>query len=84
MAMGRGICTVCQRFFERENAAQVKCKTCNDSDRAEYAKVRSYLERHDGATVTDVMRDTGVSLRTLDRFIEERQVHVVNNQLKSD
>lgn len=82
--MARGLCTVCQRFFEKQHAAQEKCQTCNDRDEADYRKVRDYLERHEGATVSDVMKDTGVSLKTLDRFIAERRVYIINNRLSSE
>lgn len=82
--MSRGICTVCQRFFEKEHVSQVKCKECSLSDEADYKKVRDYLELHEGATFSDVMNDTGVSMRSLNRFISERRVYIVNNRLKSD
>lgn len=82
--MSRGICTVCQRFFEKQHLSQVKCKDCNDKDEEAYAKVREYLERHEGATVSDVMKDTGVALKTLDRFIAERRVYIIDNRLKSE
>lgn len=82
--MSRGICTVCQRFFEKQHVSQVKCKECNDKDEMAYTKVRSYLEQHEGATVSDVMKDTGVALKTLDRFIAERRVYIIDNRLKSE
>lgn len=82
--MSRGICTVCERFFEKAHAAQTKCKECNDRDDADYRKVRDYLERHEGATMADVMKDTGVTLKTLDRFLAERRVYIVDNRMKSE
>ncbi len=82
--MGRGICTVCQRFFEKQHISQVKCTECNEKDDADYRKVRDYLEKHEGATVSDVMKDTGVALKTLDRFLTERRVYIIDNRLKSD
>lgn len=82
--MGRGICTVCQRFFDKQHAAQVKCKECDEKDEVLYAKIRDYLESHQGATVSEVMVNTGVPLKTLDRFINERRVYIMNNKLQSD
>lgn len=82
--MGRGICKVCQRFFEKEHDSQIKCKECNKNDKRDYKKVRKYLETHEGATVSDVMRDTGVSFKTLDRFINEERVYLVNNRIISE
>ncbi len=82
--MSRGICTVCQRFFEKQHVSQVKCKACDEKDETAYARVRDYLERHEGATVSDVMKDTGVPLKTLDRFIAERRVYIIDNRLKSE
>lgn len=84
MELGRGICKVCERFFEKTQKDQVKCLSCHERDEADYGKVRSYLERHEGATVADVMKDTGISLRTIDRFVVERRVYRVNNSLKSE
>lgn len=82
--MERGICTVCQRFFEKAHVSQVKCSECNEKDERDYAKVRAYLELHEGASVSDVMKDTGVLLKTLDRFINEHRVYIINNRLKSE
>jgi len=79
--MARGLCAVCQRFFEKEHAGQVKCRPCNDKDEVDYGKVRAYLELHEGASFADVMTDTGVSYRSLERFIEERRVYIVNNKM---
>lgn len=84
MKFGRGICTVCERFFEKRELLQTKCTDCLEKDESDYGKVRGYLERHEGATVSDVMMDTGVALRTIDRFVAERRVYIINNRLKSD
>lgn len=82
--MGRGICTVCERFFNKEHVSQVKCKECHQKDEDDYAKVRGYLELHEGATISDVMKDTGISMGSLNRFIGERRVYIVNNRLTSE
>lgn len=82
--MSRGICTVCERFFEKSHAGQTKCASCNEKDDADYRKVRDYLENHEGATLSEVMRATGVSLKTLDRFLVEHRVYAIENRLKSD
>lgn len=84
MEWGRGICKVCERFFEKVSSDQVKCQTCHDKDESDYRKIRDYLERHGGATVADVMKDIGISLRTIDRLIAERRVYIMNNRLKSE
>lgn len=84
MELGRGICTVCERFFEKGTLSQLKCEACNEKDESDYKVVRGYLERHEGATVSDVMKDTGVSLRSIDRFLAERRIYIINNRLKSE
>ncbi len=83
MSLGRGICKVCERFFDRLHVAQVKCKACEEKDEADYCRIRDYLERHNKAVVSDVIRDTGVSLRTVDRLVLERRVYLIDNHLKS-
>lgn len=64
-------CKACGGLLMEDDQKQGYCKACALSDRKDYHMVREYLEMHPNASVMDVVNDTRVPLRTVNRMIED-------------
>lgn len=78
--MAYNICKVCGKFFEKNG--QTLCEKCYEKDKREYDRVREFVERHSGATVLDVINSTGISMKTIMRYIEEGSLSYVEDKVK--
>ncbi|ABR47007.1 hypothetical protein Amet_0782 [Alkaliphilus metalliredigens QYMF] len=76
--MAYHICSVCGSFFEQNG--QKKCLKCLNKDEEQYEKVRSYISNHQGASVLEIASETGVSAKTILRFVDEGGFIVVSNE----
>jgi uncharacterized Zn finger protein (UPF0148 family) len=63
------ICKECGRFFEKDG--KKLCNSCYEKDMEVKKKVKDYVYIHKDVTAIDVIRETGVSIKTLFRYLEE-------------
>lgn len=64
-------CKSCGGLLMEDDQKGGYCKACSLSDRKDYHLVRTYLEVHPNASIMDVVNDTKVALRTVNRMIED-------------
>lgn len=74
--MSRKICELCGRFYEVNEKEHniVLCQECRAIEKENYTKVREYLYDHNGASAWEIANNTGVSLKSIERFIKEGRI----------
>lgn len=71
-------CKRCHRMFQRIGIENV-CPTCVPLDEADFRKIKEYLMEHQGASSTEVMQHTGVSLRQIKRYLKEERLEILGD-----
>jgi len=71
-------CARCHRLFEKV-AFEVVCPTCFVIEEEEFKRIKEYLTLHPGASSNDVMRYTGVTLKTIKRYLREDRLEIVGD-----
>lgn len=74
--MSRKICDLCGRFFNvNENEIRVVlCEECRVTEKENYDTVREYLYNHNGASAWEIANNTGVPLKSIERFIKDGSI----------
>lgn len=52
------------------------CDECYEKDKVEYKAVRDYVIQHKGCTVMEVSTITGISVKTIYRYINEGRIEI--------
>jgi hypothetical protein len=71
-------CQRCHRVFQRMDSENV-CPGCAPLDEMDFKRIKEYLEQHQGASSTEVMRETGVSLNQIRRYLKEDRLEIVGD-----
>ena len=69
-------CARCRRLFEIMGVEDV-CPVCTPLDQMEFQKIKDYLMEHQGASSSEVMQETGVSIRQIKRYLKEERLEIV-------
>ncbi len=72
--MAYDICGICGRFFEKDGHKY--CSPCRETDRKEYLLLREYVKYNPGVKVYEASNVTGLSVKTIMRFVQERRIHI--------
>ena len=72
-------CVKCSGVMVYQGIGEYRCEQCGYIDYDDYGKVRSYIEKHRGATAMEVEAATGVSQRTIRRMLKESRIEVTND-----
>ena len=67
--MAYDICDICGKMYEK--TGKQYCDSCFEENEREYRLVLDYIEKHPKHTVLDVINETKVSLKTINRLVEE-------------
>lgn len=70
------ICKVCGRFFEK-NGKKI-CDACYPKEQKMYEEIKNLVLNNQGITMIEVISKTGVSIKTLKRYIAEGVLESVN------
>lgn len=76
--MASSECQRCHRVFERMGLESV-CPNCAPLDELEFRKIKDYLMDHQGASSTEVIRETGASLSAIKRYLKEDRLEIVGD-----
>lgn len=68
-------CARCGTILRRDNFAPV-CPDCYESDKADYARVRAYLERHPRASLMELVQATGLPLEIVRGFLNHGRLNL--------
>ena len=69
-------CSSCGGKLNYIGVGEYKCEECGNIDYDDYGRVRSYLEKHAGATIGDVSRDTHVPTGRIRQLLENDRIEV--------
>lgn len=67
--MSYDICDICGGMYEK--SGKEYCEKCFEENEREYRLVLDYIENHPDNTVLEIITETEVSIKTINRFIEE-------------
>ena len=67
--MARQMCKRCKGLFEVDNKGY--CDKCNGRNENDFKAILDYLDKNPDAIVLEIIDKTGVTLRTLNRFVDE-------------
>lgn len=67
--MARQMCKRCNCIFEVNNKGY--CDKCSDRNEKDFNKILDYLDKFPDAIVLEIIDKTGVSFKTLNRFVAE-------------
>lgn len=59
------------------------CNDCNTNHRRDYNILKAYLETHLNKSIMEVVNETNLSFRVINRFINEEMVEIKPNQSKA-
>ncbi|NLX64996.1 MAG: hypothetical protein GX022_09540 [Clostridiaceae bacterium] len=71
-------CARCHRLFEKVAFEEV-CPTCFAIEEEEFRRIKEFLTQYPGASSNEVMRHTGVSLKTIKRYLREDRLEIVGD-----
>ena len=80
--MSRQVCKRCSRIFDGSKAGY--CDKCYDKNEKEYNLILEYLKKNPDAIVLEIIDKTGVSLKTLNRFVEEGGLSYTESNIKPE
>lgn len=71
-------CKRCHHVFQRTGIEEV-CPQCAPLDEEEFRRIKEYLEEHQGASSSEVMRVLGVSLNQIKRYLREERLEIIGD-----
>lgn len=76
--MYRGICKICESFFEKRTKEQNICDKCYEKDRKRYEIVKEYLLQNKDASIMNIYIDTKIPIKTIKRYIAEEKLEIID------
>lgn len=76
--MAYEICKVCEKMFVKNGKGY--CEDCYNENKREYELVLDYISKHPNDTVLDIITETKVPLKSINRFVEEGSVSYNNRE----
>ena len=74
------ICEKCGGILVYAGLGEYRCEECKTSEFDDYGKVRTYLEKHRGANVTEISDETGVSHKSIRDMVKENRFEVIESR----
>lgn len=76
--MAYEICKACGRMFEK--SGQGYCDLCYEKNKEEYNLVLNYINENPDNQVLEIIAETGVSMKTINRFIKDGSISYKNEE----
>lgn len=74
-----GLCKRCNMIFQNANPAIQLCPICMDKEEKDYQLIYSYVASKGTPSIMETIQATGVSRKTIQRFIKDGRVSLVTN-----
>ncbi|HHY90970.1 MAG TPA: MerR family transcriptional regulator [Clostridiales bacterium] len=68
-------CKECGRIFQSNGLSKI-CPTCQRTDEENFKKVKEYIYDNPGATMIDIVQETGVSEEKVLRYLREGRLEI--------
>lgn len=69
-------CPDCGGVMVFKGVGEYECEDCGRKELDDYGKVRGYVEKHRGATMVDVEKETGVKQKAIRKMLREERIEV--------
>lgn len=79
--MAYDICKKCERFFKK--SGKQYCDKCDKQLKESREKMNSYLETNPNASIIEIVKEAGVSLKDVNIFLETSGVASYSNDSKT-
>lgn len=66
------ICKACGKMFEK--SGKKYCEACYEKNKKDYYLVLNYIRKNPDNQIMEIIAETGVSMKTINRFIEEGSI----------
>lgn len=76
------VCKTCGILLFGNDKAIGYCNNCHALHKKEYTLLKEYLHTHPNASIMDVVSETGLSLRSINKMIEEDKLEIRSNTAK--
>ncbi|MDE7018234.1 MAG: flagellar operon protein YvyF [Lachnospiraceae bacterium] len=71
-------CSECGGIMIFKGCGEYKCEKCRKIAYDDYGKVRNYVEKHRGATASQVSEATGVKQKTIRTMLKESRLEIAD------
>ena len=78
--MARQMCKRCNGIFEVDKKGY--CDKCRERNEKDFKAILDYLDKNPDAIVLEIIDKTGVTLRTLNRFVDEGGISYKESNIK--
>lgn len=72
-------CKKCGGVMVFKGVGEYECEDCKAIDYDDYGKVRLYIEKHKGATASQIEAETGVTQRSIRQLLREGRIEVAKD-----
>lgn len=72
-------CEKCGGVMIFKGVGEYHCEDCKNVAYDDYGKVRLYIEKHAGATASEVERQTGVSQKAIRQMLKENRLEIAQD-----
>lgn len=69
-------CAKCGGVMVFKGVGEYQCEECGFLDWDDYGKVRNYIEKHKGATASEIESEIGVSQRSIRKMLRESRIEI--------
>ncbi|MDR7856906.1 hypothetical protein [Tissierella sp.] len=76
--MAYEICKSCGKMFEKDGKPY--CMDCNEKIGKENNLIMEYIREHPASTIMEIIMETGVSLKSIDRLVKDGNISYVENK----
>lgn len=70
------ICPSCKKMFQYVGGP-VLCAKCREAEEEMFKKVKDYLRENPGAEFGEINKETGVTLKLIEKFLKEGRLEVI-------
>lgn len=71
------LCKECQGAMLYKKRGIYKCSLCGWEYLSQFGKVKQFIETHGACTATEISEATGVSIKTIFRYISEGRIEKI-------
>lgn len=75
------VCEKCGGVMIFKGVGEYHCEDCKNVAYDDYGKVRLYIEKHAGATASEVEMHTGVSQKSIRQMLKENRLEIAQDSM---
>lgn len=69
-------CPKCEAKYANVELGIYVCPKCGYQEKSEFGVLRTYLEEHEGATVSEISQGTGIAVNKITSYLEKGRIQI--------